>query len=81
MKINKILILVIIFLNNYCIVQAQSFEKDWQWLRFAETTAGTASSVYENALLNLVANNLKDSLMTYALFLKQSVFIFLRDSI
>ena len=63
MKINKILILVIIFLNNYCIVQAQSFEKDWQWLRFAETTAGTASSVYENALLNLVANNLKDSLM------------------
>ena len=63
MKINKILILVIFFLNNYCIVQAQSFEKDWQWLRFAETTAGTASSVYENALLNLVANNLKDSLM------------------
>ena len=63
MKINKILILVIIFLNNYCIVQAQSFEKDWQWLRFTETTAGTASSVYENALLNLVANNLKDSLM------------------
>ena len=41
MKINKILILVIIFLNNYCIVQAQSFEKDWQWLKFAETTAGT----------------------------------------
>ena len=65
MKINKILILVIIFLNNYCIVQAQSFEKDWQWLRFAETTAGTASSVYENALLNLVANNLKDSLMRF----------------
>lgn len=63
MKINKILILVIIFLNNICIVQAQSFEKDWQWLRFAETTTGTASSVYENALLNLVANNLKDSLM------------------
>lgn len=63
MKINKILILLIIFLNNNCIVQAQSFEKDWQWLRFAETTAGTASSVYENALLNLVANNLKDSLM------------------
>ena len=63
MKINKILILVIIFLNNYCIVQAQSFEKDWQWLRFAETTAGITSSIYENALLNLVANNLKDSLM------------------
>lgn len=63
MKINKILILVIIFLNNNCFVQAQSFEKDWQWLRFAEITTGTASSVYENALLNLVANNLKDSLI------------------
>ena len=63
MKIKKILILVIIFLNNNCFVQAQSFEKDWQWLRFAETTTGTASSVYENALLNLVANNLKDSLI------------------
>lgn len=63
MKINKILILVIILLNNNCFVQAQSFEKDWQWLRFAETTTGTASSVYENALLNLVANNLKDSLI------------------
>ena len=63
MKINKILILVFIFLNNNCIVQAQSFEKDWQWLKFTETTAGTASSVYENALLNLVANNLKDSLI------------------
>lgn len=63
MKINKILILVIFFLNNNCIVQAQSFEKDWQWLKFTEKTTGTASSVYENALLNLVANNLKDSLM------------------
>ena len=63
MKINKILILVTIFLNSCCIVLAQSFEKDWQWLKFAETTAGTTSSAYENALLNLVANNLKDSLM------------------
>ena len=54
MKINKILILVIIFLNNYCIVQAQSFEKDWQWLRFAETTAGTASSVYPKFRSTLV---------------------------
>ena len=65
MKINKILILVIFFLNNNCIVQAQSFEKDWQWLKFTEKTTGTASSVYENALLNLVANNLKDSLMRF----------------
>ena len=63
LKINEILIFAIIFLNSNCIVQAQSFAKDWQWLRFAETTAGTASPVYENALLNLVANNLKDSLM------------------
>ena len=63
MKINKILILVTIFLNSCCIVLAQSFEKDWQWLKFAETTAGTTSSAYENALLNLVTNNLKDSLM------------------
>lgn len=62
MKINKILILVIFFLNN-CIVQAQSFEKDWQWLKFTEKATGTASSVYENALLNLMRNNLKDSLM------------------
>ena len=63
MKICKILTLVFIFLNNNCIVQAQSFEKDWQWLKFAEKTTGSGSSVYENALLNLVANNLKDSLM------------------
>ena len=63
MKINKILILVIFFLNNNCIVQAQSFEKDWQWLKFTEKTTGTASSVYENALLNIVPNNLQDSLM------------------
>ena len=53
----------LIFLNNYCIVQAQSFEKDWQWLKFTEASVGIASTVYENALLNLVANNLKDSLM------------------
>ena len=52
-----------ILLNNFCIIYAQSFTKDWQWLKFAETTAGTTSTVYENALLNLVANNLKDSLM------------------
>ena len=63
MKINKILILVIILLNNCCIVRAQSFEKDWQWLKFTEASVGIASTVYENALLNLVANNLKDSLM------------------
>ena len=63
MKINKILILVIFFLNNNCIVQAQSFEKDWQWLKFTEKTTGTASSVYENALLKIVPNNLQDSLM------------------
>ena len=63
MKINKILILVIFFLNNNCIVQAQSFEKDWQWLKFTEKNTGTASSVYENALLNIVPNNLQDSLM------------------
>ena len=52
-----------ILLNNFCIIYAQSFTKDWQWLKFAVTTAGTTSTVYENALLNLVANNLKDSLM------------------
>ena len=63
MKISKILILVIILLNNCCIVRAQSFEKDWQWLKFTEASVGIASTVYENALLNLVANNLKDSLM------------------
>ena len=63
MKIIKIFILIVFLQNNCRCVFAQTFEKDWQWLKFTETTVGTASSVYENALLNLVANNLKDSLM------------------
>ena len=62
-KIIKIFVLISFFLNNCCFVQAQSFEKDWQWLKFTETTIGTASSAYENALLDLDVNNLKDSLM------------------
>ena len=61
MKKNKILILTIIFLNNICVVHTQSFEKDWQWLKFTETTASPASSVFENALVDLVTNNLKDT--------------------
>ena len=61
MKNNKILILAIIILNNICIVRAQTFEKDWQWLIFSETTASPASSVCENALFDLVTNNLKDT--------------------
>ena len=63
MKIIKYVILIVFILNNCRSIFAQTFEKDWQWLKFAETTVGTASPVYENALLNLVANNLKDSLM------------------
>ena len=62
-KIIKLFVLISFFLNNCCFVQAQSFEKDWQWLKFTETTIGTASSAYENALLDLDVNNLKDSLM------------------
>ena len=62
MKI-KIFILLWILLNNCCIAQVQSFEKDWAWLKLAEKTNGTTSSIYENALFDLVANNYKDTLM------------------
>lgn len=62
MKILKIFILAFLLLNIGNVVQAQSFEKDWQWLKFTEKTGGTTSFAYENALLNLLANNLKDSL-------------------
>ena len=63
MKIIKIFILIFFLLNNCRYILAQTFEKDWQWLKFTETTAGDASSVYENALFDLVANNLRDTLM------------------
>lgn len=63
MKIIKEFILLIFLLIYCCFIKAQSFEKDWQWLKFTEKTTGSTSPVYENALLNLVANNLEDSLM------------------
>ena len=62
MKNLKIYIFVVLLLNIGNLVQAQSFEKDWQWLKFTETTGGTTSIAYENALLNILANNLNDSL-------------------
>lgn len=63
MKNLKIYIFVVLLLNIGNLVQAQSFEKDWQWMKFAEKTGGTTSFAYEKALLDLVGNNLKDSLM------------------
>lgn len=62
MKNLKIYIFVVLLLNIGNLVQAQSFEKDWQWLKFTEKTGGTTSFAYENALLNILANNLNDSL-------------------
>lgn len=59
----KIFILILILLNNCSIAPAQSIEKDWAWLKFAEKTNGTTSSVYENALFDFVLNNFKDTLM------------------
>ena len=62
MKILKFFLLILISLTYNSIVLAQSFDKDWQWLKFTEKTTGTNSSAYENALLNLLVNNLNDSL-------------------
>ena len=59
----KIFILILILLNNCCIAYAQSFEKDWAWLKFAEKSTGINSYHYEKALFDLVINNYNDTLM------------------
>lgn len=62
MKNLKIYIFVVLLQNIGNLVQAQSFEKDWQWLKFTEKTGGTTSIAYENALLSILGDNLNDSL-------------------
>lgn len=57
------IIFIWILLFNCSIVHSQSFKKDWEWLKFAEKALGTTNSAYENALLDLIGNNLKDTLM------------------
>lgn len=71
MKNLKIYIFVVLLLNIGNLVQAQSFEKDWQWLKFTEKTGGTTSFAYENALLNILANNLNDSLTVHTTIVLQ----------
>lgn len=62
-KLRLVILTFLIILINCSPIQGQTFKKDWQWLKFTEKTPGTASSVYENALLDLVGNNLQDSII------------------
>ena len=63
MKKIQSFIFIWILLNSYLIVQAQSFESDWKWLKLTEKINGINSRSYEKALYDLVANNMNDSSM------------------
>ena len=55
--------LIWILLFHCSVIQAQSFEEDWQRMKFKESINGVESLSYEYALLELIGNNLQDSVM------------------
>lgn len=55
--------LIWILLFHCSVIQAQSFDEDWQRMKFKESINGVESLSYEYALLELIGNNLQDSVM------------------